>query len=79
MAAFKGLHKIWEADPATRRRVLWTGYILEWPSPEQTGIASYSSAPANFDTLKPFFEKWSASCKRPKTPKLPLVKAEVGH
>ena len=77
--AYEGLHKIWEDDPATRRRVLWTGYMLEWPSAKATGIASYTSAPANYDTLKPFFEMWTASCKKPKTPKLELLKAEAGY
>ena len=76
----KGLAATWEAEEVVRRRLLWDGLICKWPAPEAIGVASYSAAALNYETLKPFFESWVSVCATsPKTPSLPVIKLQAGN
>ena len=72
-----GLSKDWEEDAVVRRRILWDGYLLCYPKPELTGVASYEAAAMNAEVLRPFFKRWCSSNSSPKTCHLKFVKKEV--
>ena len=73
-----GQSKDWEEDAVVRRRTLWDGYLLCYPKPELTGVASYEAAAMNAEVLRPFFQRRCSSNSSPKTCILKLRRKRFG-
>ena len=71
------LAKDWEGNSVLRARGREFKSITRWPSAKQQCIASMHALQLNGDALFHLAKRWCAMVSVPKSPPIPLIRAEV--
>ncbi|CAE7194949.1 unnamed protein product [Symbiodinium sp. CCMP2592] len=71
------LATVWDEDKAIRARARATKMLTRWPAPKSKGIPSMKAINLCCDPLYHLAKRWCPLFKEPKSPPVPLLRAEA--